>query len=84
MPTALGRRRILPQDVKIAVVRTNFEKGIMRTISLVENFLDQVLVPAKSETNRPFFRLPTGIAIHLNLLILRPAHSNTPQAARRS
>jgi hypothetical protein len=67
MPTPLGRRCVLTQDIEITVVSTDFEEGVMRAIPLVENFLDQVLVPAKSKTNRPFFRLPAGIAIDFQL-----------------
>jgi hypothetical protein len=78
MPRTLWRRCVLPQDVEIAVVRADFEEGIMRAIPVVEYLINQVFVPAKSKPNRPFFRFSAGIAINLKLQILSLAHRNTP------
>jgi len=74
MPRTLRGRGFPPQDIKIAIICAYFIKLIMRAIPLVKHFLDQVLVPVKSKTNRPFFCLETGIAIYLKLDTLGLAH----------
>ena len=65
MPRSVGRRCFPAQDVEIAVICTDFVKGILRAVPLVQHFLDHVLVPVQPKANRPFVRRPTGIAIHL-------------------
>src|SRR5271157_4115334 len=63
----------MAQDVEVAVICTDFVKGILRTVPLVQYFLDHVLVPVQSKANRPFVRRPPGIAIHFQL---HPHHSD--------
>jgi len=65
MPSTLRRRRVPSQDIEIAVVCANFVKGIVWAVPLIQYFFDHVLATLKSETNRPFVRVPTGVAIHL-------------------
>ena len=59
MPSAIRRRRFPAQDVEIAVICTDFVKGILRAVPLVQYFLDHVLAsrPAESE---PAFRPPSA------------------------
>ena len=79
MPRSFGRRRFSSQNVEIAVIGANFVKGILRAVPLVQDLFDQVLVPIKSKTNRSFVRRPTGVALYLQLHILRLAHNDDPQ-----
>ena len=86
MPRTLGRRRFPPQDIKIAVTGESFGEGIIWAALLLQHLLDQVKAPVKSQTNGPVVRLPTGVAIYLQLhLLLMPAHSDdTPRAGSGS
>jgi len=84
MPRPIGRRRILSQDIEIAVIRANFVKGIMWSVPLVQDLLDQVFMLRESKTNGPFIRFSAGVAIHLQLYILRLAHRDTLGRIRRS
>ena len=72
MPGSLGSQRFAPQDEKIAVIRPNFVKGIMRAVPLIQQLLYQVFVLIKPKTDRSFVRLPARITIHLQLH-LRPS-----------
>jgi hypothetical protein len=72
MPGSFGSRRFAPQDVKVAVIRPNFVKGIMKAVPLIQQLLYQVFVLIKPKTDRSFVRLPTRITIHLQLH-LRPS-----------
>jgi hypothetical protein len=65
MPRFLRRRRFPAQNIEIAIIRTNFVKGIMWAVPLVQDLFDQVLATVKSQTDRPFVRRPTGVAIYL-------------------
>jgi hypothetical protein len=67
MPRSIGGRCFSAQDVEIAVVRMDFEKGILWPIPLVEEFLDKILVSVQPKSNRPFVRCPTRVAIHFQL-----------------
>src|SRR5208337_1505306 len=67
MPRSVGSRCFPAQDVEIAVICTDFVKGILRAVPLVPYFLDHVLVPVQPKANRPFVRRPTGVAIHFQL-----------------
>jgi len=67
MPKAIWRGCLPAQDVEIAVIGTDFVKGILRAVPLVQYFLDHVLVPVQPKANRPFVRYPPGIAIHFQL-----------------
>ena len=67
MPMALRRRRFSAQDIEIAVICADFVKGILRTVPLIEYFLDHVLPILKPKSNRPFVRRPPRVAIHFQL-----------------
>jgi integrase len=54
------------EDVDVAVVRTDLEKQVFRPVPVVQHFLDHVLMPVQSETNRPLIRLPPRVALHLH------------------
>ena len=64
MPYALRRRHFAPKNVEIAVIRANFEESIMRTVPLVENFLDEVVVIIKTKADGPLVRFSPGITFH--------------------
>ena len=40
------------QDVDVAVVRTDLEDHVFRTVPLIQHFLDHVFAFVQSETNR--------------------------------
>lgn len=77
MPSAFGIRRFSPQNVEIAVICANLVKGMVWAVPLVQHLLDQVFVPVKAKTDRPFVRLPTGVTIYLELHMLILAHRDT-------
>jgi hypothetical protein len=52
------------QYVQIAIVGADLKKGMIRTVPLVENFLDQILTLAELKPHRPLVCLPTGIALY--------------------
>jgi len=70
MPRSVGRRGFSAQDIEIAVIGTDFEIGIGRSVSLVKHLLDHVLAILKPKSNRPFVRRSTGIAVHFQLHLL--------------
>jgi len=63
-------RRLVPQDIDIAVLRADLIKRIVRAIPLVQDFLERVLTFVESKTNRPFVCLPSGIAIYFEIHFL--------------
>ena len=63
-------RRLLPQDIDVAILGADLIKRIVRAIPLVQDFLDRVLTFIKSKTNRPFVCLPSGIAIYFEIHFL--------------
>ena len=63
-------RRLLPQDIDVAILGADLIKRIVRAIPLVQDFLDGVLTFIKSKTNGPFVCLPSGIAIHFEIHFL--------------
>jgi hypothetical protein len=65
MPSTLRRRRVPTQDIEIAVIRTNFVKGIVWAVPLIQYFFDQILATLQSKPHWPFVRRPPGVAIHL-------------------
>ena len=67
MPGSIGCRCLSAQDVEIAVISMDFEKGILRAVPLIEYFLDQIFVPVETKPKRPFVRRTPGIAIHFQL-----------------
>ena len=64
MPRSVRRRCLPAQDIKIAVVRTNFVKGVLRAVPLVKYLLDHVLAIFKPKSNGPFVCRPSGVAFH--------------------
>jgi len=65
MPRSI--RRLLPQDIDVAILRANLIKRIVRAIPLVLNFLDRILALVEPKTNRPLVCFPSGIAIYFQL-----------------
>jgi hypothetical protein len=61
----------VPKDIKIAIISTNFEELVIRTIPLIEKFVDHVLVKPKLKRHRPLIRLPSGIALYVHADVSR-------------
>lgn len=60
----LIRYKSVTKDIKLSVVRTNLEEGVIRTVPLIQNFLDHVLVSAKLKRDGTLVRFPSRIALH--------------------
>jgi hypothetical protein len=58
----LIRRKLVTKDINISVVRTNFVEVVIRTVPLIQNFVDQVLVNAKLKRDGTLVRFPSRIA----------------------
>lgn len=68
MPRSI--RRLLPQDIDVAILGADLIKRIVRVIPLVQDFLDRVVTFVESKTNRPLVCLPSGIAIYFEFHFL--------------
>src|SRR5689334_18887919 len=66
VPLAIGHRGLAPQDVQVPVVRTDFIPGILRTVPLIDDFLDSILVRIDPESHRTLFRSVGRVALHVN------------------
>jgi hypothetical protein len=55
----------VPQNIKVAVVRSDLVEGLLGAVPLIENFLDHISMVAKLKLHRPLVRLPAGIALYL-------------------
>jgi hypothetical protein len=63
-PPVLYRRGVVPQNVKVAVIRTHFEEGGIRAIPLIHDFFDKVAMIINPETDRPFIGTVAGVALN--------------------
>jgi hypothetical protein len=54
----------MSQDVHISVVGQHFVEGIVRSVPLIENFLDCVFTVAELEPGRTFICFPAGITLY--------------------
>ena len=61
-----------PKDVHTAVVRSHFEKNVLRSIPLVKQFFHEVTPITQSETNRTLIPFVAGVADYFDL------HPGTP------
>ena len=64
MPGPIRRRCFPSQDIEVAVICADFVKGILRAVPLVKYLFDHVLMILKAESNRPFVRRSSGVAVH--------------------
>ena len=55
----------MPEDVQIAVVCSDLEVGIVRTVPLIQHFLDEVVAVAEPEADWAFVSFLAGIALDL-------------------
>ena len=66
LPSAF--RRTLPREnIDLAIIRTDFEEQVIRAVPLVENFLDNVIMPIDSKAHGPLIGLSARVALDLNL-----------------
>lgn len=63
-PRVLDRRGVVPQNVKVAVIRTHFEEGGIRAIPLIYDFFDKVAMIVSPEPDRPFIGTVAGVALN--------------------
>ena len=70
MPRSIGRRCISAQDVEIAVIGMDFEKGVLRPVPLVQYLVDHIFVAVHTKAYWPFVRRPPGVAIHFQFHLL--------------
>jgi hypothetical protein len=64
-------RGVVSKDIEVAVVGAHFVKMVIRSVPLIENVRDNVLVILELKTNRPLVGLPPGVT--LDVYPQRPA-----------
>lgn len=69
VPKSLGHRRLSAEDIKVPIVRTNFIKGLLGAVPLVENVFHQIVMTIQTKTDRPLVRFPSCVAHDLQLHI---------------
>jgi hypothetical protein len=55
----------LPEDIEVVVVGAHFEKLIVRSVPLVDNFLDHVIPIAQPEPDGPLVGFSPRVALDL-------------------
>jgi hypothetical protein len=55
---------VASEDTQVAIIRAHFEKRVLRTIPLVEHFLNHVVPLSKLKAHRPLVRLRSRVAFH--------------------
>ena len=65
VPVVLLCREPVPKDVQIAVVCSDLEVLIVRTVPLIQHFLNEVVAIAKPEADWAFVGFLAGIAFDL-------------------
>jgi len=55
----------MSQDVDVAIICANLEPGVVRSVPLVEQFLDHVLTLIHPKADRPLIRFASGVAANL-------------------
>src|SRR5271157_237051 len=66
-PFPFRRGRAAPKDVRIAVVRSHFEKEVLRPVPLIQQFFHDVIPATQAETNRTLVPFVAGVAEYLDL-----------------
>ena len=71
---------MLAQNVKVSIVRAHFEERVIRSIPLIQKFLDNVQSLAEMESDRSLIRFSTRITFHPDLHTLIVTSIPRPEA----
>ena len=57
-------RCVMSQDVKVPIIRADFEERSLWSVPLVEQLVDHVLAIVNLEADRPLVRFPSRVAFN--------------------
>jgi hypothetical protein len=67
IPKSIRHRGLPAEDIKVPIVGTNFVKGLLGAVPLVEDVFDEILVSLQTKADRPLIRFPSRVALDLQL-----------------
>jgi hypothetical protein len=54
------------KDVQVRIIRANFVEGIIGSVPLIQDFLNQVFLLVHAKAKRPLFRFVPRVGLHLH------------------